>query len=813
MPGLSHIEAQEKRKEFGYNELPQSKPKTFFRIFWEVLREPMFFLLISCAGLYWFLGDWREGSILGISTWLIVFITFYQYRKTENALAALRQLSAPQSRVFRDGEWTYIPSRELVPGDAISLQEGDRIPADALVTESHHLLLDESILTGESLPIEKGQDEKSDQQVFSGTLILRGHGTATVQQTGVQTRLGIIGKSLNQMGNTETRLNIELKKMIRQLFVLGIIFSVGVFISFYLKNHAFIPSLLNSLSTSMAILPEEFPVVLTVFLALGAWRLTQKNVLTRNPATIESLGSATVLCTDKTGTLTQNSLTLVQWQVPGEMAGDHLNTATRQLLQSACMASLSESFDKIDKAIQEKGEALGIRLEWTSIKEFPFGNPLPVMGRIVQHENQAVAAMKGAPEVVAGLCDLNAESMEQMKEAIGAMAQKGYRVLGIARAMVRNHIPTQLEDIAWQWLGLIAFEDPIRAEVPNAVRSIEKAGIRIIMITGDYPATAQHIAQQIGLKNYQHVMQGSDLENLSDLELQEKIRTVGLFARTSPTQKLRLVESLKANQECVAMIGDGVNDAPALRAAHIGIAMGQKGTDVAREAASLVLLNDRFEHLSDAVEQGRRIYDNLQKAMSYIMVIHIPIILLSILPAWIPNMPILLMPLHIVFLELIIDPVCAIAFENEPAEKNAMLRPPRSMNESFFTWPKLLNSIGRGFLIAFTVLCAYFLSLKEGHQADELRTIVFTCFILCNVFVIMNSLSGTQSILSLFKGRNKAALWILLAAVVILILSLRLPIWMNLFHFAPLSWAHLYPAFFMAFLLFIVLEALKLFKQ
>ncbi|MBU3676090.1 MAG: cation-translocating P-type ATPase [Chitinophagaceae bacterium] len=813
MQGLTQTEAQEKRKAFGFNELPQSKPKTFFRIFWDVLREPMFILLISCAGLYWFLGDWREGSILGISTWLIVFITFYQYRKTEHALAALRQLSAPQSRVLRNGTWTRIASRELVPGDVISLQEGDRIPADALINESHHLLLDESILTGESLPIEKGHDNQSDRQLFSGTLILRGHGTATVQQTGVQTRLGMIGKSLNQMGDTETRLNIELKQMIRQLFVLGIIFSIVVLISFYIKTHNFISSLLNSLSTSMAILPEEFPVVLTVFLALGAWRLTQKQVLTRNPAAIESLGSATVLCTDKTGTLTQNSLTLVQWQVPGEMAGEQLNTATRQLLQSACMASLTESFDKIDKAIQEKGEALGVLIHWSSVKEFPFGNPRPVMGRIVVHENRMVAAMKGAPEVVADLCKMPTDAKNELKKSINAMALKGYRVLGVARAMVSNNISVPLEGIAWEWQGLIAFEDPIRAEVPDAIKTLEKAGIRVVMITGDYPATAQHIAQQIGLKNTQDVIQGSELDTMSDLALQEKISTVCLFARTNPTQKLRLVEALKTNQECVSMIGDGVNDAPALRAAHIGIAMGQKGTDVAREAASLVLLNDRFEHVSNAVEQGRRIYDNLQKAMSYIMVIHIPIILLSVLPAWAPNMPILLMPLHIVFLELIIDPVCAIAFENEPAEKNTMLRPPRRLNELFFTWPKLFNSIGRGFLIAFTVLCAYFLSLKEGHQADELRTIVFSCFILCNVFVIMNSLSGTQSMLSLLKGRNKAALLILMAAVVMLILSLRLPIWMNLFHFAHLSWTHLFPAFFMAFLLFIVLEALKLFKQ
>ena len=813
MNGLTHTEAQTRLKQIGFNELPQSKPKTFFSIFWAVLREPMFILLIVCAGLYWLIGDWLEGLILVLSTWLIVLITFYQHRKTENALAALRQLSAPQSRVFRNNEWMYFPARELVPGDVISLQEGDRIPADARVIESHHLLIDESILTGESIPIEKGADANTDQAVFSGTMIVRGHGVAIVEQTGVQTRLGTIGKSLNELGEDDTRLNRELKQMIRKLFALGILFSVVVFVSYYLKNKEFIPSLLNSLSTSMAILPEEFPVVLTVFLALGAWRLSQKHVLTRNPSAIESLGSATVICTDKTGTLTQNSLSLVSWQVYREEASTIMTPSATHLIKTACIASLTDSFDKIDLAIQQKGKAIGLNLAWEGIKEFPFGNPLPVMGRIVVENNVPLAAMKGAPEVVAKLCGFNTEEIEQIKMQVNAMAEKGYRILGIAEASINDDIPNNIEAIRWTWQGLIGFEDPIRPEVPDAIKTLERAGIRIIMITGDYPATAKNIAHQIGLNEERTLIEGDNMEGMSDEELQHKIQEVGLFARTSPAQKLRIVNALKAAGECVAMIGDGVNDAPALRAAHIGVAMGKKGTDVAREASSLVLLNDRFEHLTDAVEQGRRIYDNLQKAMSYIMVIHIPIIILSVLPAWIPNMPIILMPLHIVFLELIIDPVCAIAFENEPAEKNTMLRPPRSLKESFFSWHKLIGSIGRGLLVSFTVISAYYLSHLGGHSEDEIRTIVFACFILCNLFLIISSLSGTQSLFSLLQGRNKTVVWIILAALLILILSLSIPAWMSLFHFAPVPWTHLYPAFFMALLLFVGLESMKFFKQ
>lgn len=813
MNGLSHKEAQSKLKEVGFNELPQSKPKSFFRIFWEVLREPMFILLISCASLYWFIGDWLEGLILALSTWLIVWITFWQHRKTENALAALRQLTAPQSRVFRNDAWAYYPSRELVPGDLVSLQEGDRIPADARLIESHHVMVDESILTGESIPIEKGAESNTQQAVYSGTMIVRGHGIAIIEQTGIHTRLGLIGKSLHQLGDHDTRLNKELKQTIRRLFALGILFSVGVFVSFYLKNNDFIPSLLNSLSTSMAILPEEFPVVLTVFLALGAWRLSQKHVLTRNPSAIESLGSATVVCTDKTGTLTQNSLRLVTWQVHREAPTDSITPSTLELIKTACRASITDSFDKVDRAIQEKGEHIGVNLNWKSVKEYPFGNPLPVMGRVVLENKLQVAALKGAPEIVAQLCGLNKEGIEQIKKQVNTMAEKGYRVLGIAGTNIEHEIPSELESIQWEWQGLIGFEDPIRPEVPKAIKTLEKAGIRIIMITGDYPTTAKNIAQQIGLNEKQTLIEGQALEQMSDAELYLKIQTVGIFARTSPTQKLRIVEALKAKHECVAMIGDGVNDAPALRAAHIGVAMGKKGTDVAREAASLVLLNDQFEHLTDAVEQGRRIYDNLQKAMGYIMVIHIPIIILSILPAWIPNMPIILMPLHIVFLELIIDPVCAIAFENEPCEKNVMERAPRSMQESFFSWAKLINSVGRGLLVSFTVICAYYLSTLGGHTPNEIRTIVFTCFILCNLFVIVSSLSNTQSIFSLLQGRNKTVIWIVMAALAILFMSLTIPVWMNVFHFAPVSWIHLFPAFFMALLLFIGLESIKFFKQ
>jgi Ca2+-transporting ATPase len=495
------------------------------------------------------------------------------------------------------------------------------------------------------------------------------------------------------------------------------------------------------------------------------------------------------------------------------MHANEANKEALELIQIARYAASSESTDGIEQAIVSASIERGLNQNVPCLHEYPFGNPLPVMARIVDVEGERWGCMKGAPEVVASLCGITKQDIEQIKADVTSMAKNGFRVLGIAKALSPETPPATLNELRWQWQGLIGFVDPIRNEVPNAIQSLQHAGIRIVMITGDYPETAKYIAQQIGLPNEIVCVTGSELDNMTDEQLEAQIKQIGLFARSTPIQKLRIVQALKAQGECVAMMGDGVNDAPALRAAHIGIAMGMKGTDVAREASNLVLLDDHFEHIVDAVKHGRRIYDNLQKAMGYIMTIHIPIIILSILPAWIMNMPLLLMPLHIVFLELIIDPVCAIAFENEPNESNSMNRPPRPMSDTFFGWRKLIGSLTTGFLITATVLIGYSLSKKTGHTENELRTIAFTCFLLCNVFVIITSLSGTQSVISLLRGRNKSVLWIIGVALLLLLLSLRVPLWMDLFHFAPVPWIHLFPAFFMAFILFIGLEALKLFRQ
>ena len=811
--GLTNIEASRLLQQVGFNELPQSKPKSILKIFWEVVKEPMFLLLIASASLYLVLGDQREGFILASTTVFIVFITFFQHRKTENALAALKQLGAPHTKALRDGEWLWIAGRELVPGDLISLQEGDRIPADAFVIESHHLLVDESILTGESLPVDKNENEEEKKHVYSGTMVLRGHGKAMVEGTGINSRLGQIGQRLADIKDESTALNAELELLIKRLFIGGILFSFFVFISYYLKTGEGLSSLLNSLSASMAILPEEFPVVLTIFLAMGAWRLSFSNVLTRKPAAIEALGSASVLCTDKTGTLTQNKLTLRAWQVYGQVRSTEKNESTIALIQAARHAASSESTDVIEQAIVTLSEEWDLKHNAQCIHEYPFGNPHPVMGRVVLINEEQIAYLKGAPEIVARLCGLSDAAMKQLNLDVNNLAKDGFRVLGIADAKVLEPVPNSVEGLTWSFRGLIGFEDPIRNEVPKAIHDLQQAGVRVVMITGDYPETALYIANQIGLQHKGRCLTGNDVERMTDKELSEQINEIGLFARSTPVQKLRIIDALKAQGECVAMIGDGVNDAPALRAAHIGIAMGKKGTDVARESANLILLDDHFENMVEAIRHGRRIYDNLQKAMGYIMTIHIPIIIFSILPAWVSSMPLLLMPLHIVFLELIIDPVCAIAFENEPNERNSMLRPPRPMTETFFGWRKLAGSVTTGLLVTLTVLIGYYLSKKEGHTDDELRTIVFTCFLLCNVFVIITSLSGTQSVLSLLRGRNKSVIWILGAALILLIMSLRIPAWMALFHFAPVPWSHIYPAFLMAFLLFVSLEAVKLFRE
>jgi Ca2+-transporting ATPase len=823
MEGLKTSEVAARLTKFGYNELPSSKPKSIWLIGVDVMKEPMFLLLIGCAVLYMIVGDYREGIIMLCSISIIIFITFYQYQKTEKALEALKKLASPRALVIRDGEEIKISSRELVPDDILILNEGDRISADAVLIDSLNLTVNESMLTGESIAVSKvvsiGGSE-STGLVFSGTLIEQGKGKAKVIATGINTQFGKIGASLQSIEQSKTRLQAEMKILIRNLFIAGGFISVAVVLAFYFTRGNFVQSLLNGLAAAMAILPEEFPVVLTIFLALGAWRLSRKNVLTRNPSAIETLGSATTLCSDKTGTITKNKMEVAAVYNGSETFLKKLFLVNEKqiefIINTAFYASQEDSIDSMEKAIGNAFENLVLsdRTDYKLIKEYPLSKELLAMTRVLKNEKDSKVNVntKGAPEVIFKLCKLDETEKEKHTNALNKMAENGYRVIAVANAVHSDmNLPENQNGFSFKFLGLIGFEDPIREEVPQAIVECKEAGIKVIMITGDYPATARSIASQIKLEN-SGLLTGEDLNKMSDEELRIKINTTTIFARVVPEQKLRIVKALKANNEIVAMTGDGVNDAPALKAADIGIAMGNKGTDVAREASSLVLLDDNFASIVSAIRSGRRIFDNLQKAMSYILAIHIPIIGLTLIPAFIPSLPLLLMPLHIIFMELIIDPVCSIAFESEQEEKNIMKRQPRKPDEQFFGKSKILSSVFQGLLLLAMVIIVYFSSVNEGHTDGEVRAIAFTSLIMGNVFLIITNLSKTRSFLAVIKEKNLAVIIILTAAITMLILVISIPILQQTFSFEFPGYKHFLSSFIGASSILFIFEGIKFYN-
>jgi Ca2+-transporting ATPase len=820
--GLSSIEAKEILLKTGNNELPASKPKNIWQIAFEVMKEPMFLLLIGSGVLYILLGDSREGIILLSTFSVIITITFLQYRKTEKALDALKALSAPKTTVIRDGVEVKLASKEIVPGDLIIVNEGDRVTADGVILESNNLIVDESMLTGESVPISKTVQEASENnsgKVFSGTMVVQGKGLVLVSSTGVNTAFGKIGSSLQSIGEDRTRLQKEMKLLIGRLFLIGAVLSSIVVAAFYYTRGNFLAALLNGLATAMSMLPEEFPVVLTIFFSLGAWRLSKSNVLTRKPSAIESLGAATVLCSDKTGTITQNKMELSALYDKVELfeKEDFLKNklSTENLISCAYFASQAATVDPMEKAFYKAFETfVPASAAYTFLKEYPLSRDLLAMTRVFESPGNPskIAFCKGAPEAIFKLCKLTEIETNKYLEIVQQMAEKGYRVIALAKADQFEDLPQYQDGFNFQFFGLLGLADPIRPEVPGAVKECREAGIKVVMITGDYPITAKSIALKIGIDS-EGIMTGAELSALSDEELNAKISKISIFARVLPEQKLRIVNAFKANNEVVAMTGDGVNDAPALKAAHIGIAMGGKGTDVAREAASLVLLDDNFASIVSAIRSGRRIFDNLQKAMAYIIAIHIPIIGLALIPAFNPTIPIFLMPLHIVFMELIIDPVCSVVFETEQEEKGIMNRKPRNQNEQFFGGAKILAGMSQGLLLLASVIAVFFYTNSEGHSEGEVRAIAFSSLIIGNIFLILTNLSKTRSFISVLLERNLTILWILLSAFGMLFLIISLPFLQQIFSFEFPGYAHFIIAFAASTIMLTILETIKIWRN
>ena len=812
LSGLSQIEASARLLQEGYNELPATKPRDIWHIAFEVIREPMFLLLVACGVLYLLMGEPKEAMMLLGFVFVIMGITIVQERRTERALEALRDLASPRALVIRDGERKRISGREVARGDLVILAEGDRVPADALLRQGMNLTIDESLLTGESVPVAKepaldatamsrpgGDDLPS---VFSGTLVTAGQGLAEVIGTGPRTEIGKIGTALQTLVPEQTLLQRETGRLVRNLAIVGLGLCVAVIVAYGLTRggsaQAWKEGFLAGIALAMAILPEEFPVVLAIFLAMGAWRISRKSVLTRRIPAIETLGATTVLCVDKTGTLTQNRMSVSKLAVDGQVfdaeqenpAG--LPEGFHTLLEYAILASKQEPFDPMEKALTELGNRSLFNTEhmhakWVLEREYPLSRELLAVSHVWRDADRGdlTLAAKGAPEAIGDLCHLEPQQAEKVAEQVKSLAEQGLRVLGVARGKITaDNLPESQHDFPFEFMGLVALADPIRPSVPDAVRECHEAGIRVVMITGDYPVTAQSIGRRIGLGGENQLVTGPELDQMSDAALAGRIRSVSIFARVVPEQKLRIVQALKAIGETVAMTGDGVNDAPALKAAHIGIAMGARGTDVAREAASLVLLDDDFASIVAAVKVGRRIFDNIKKAISFIFAVHVPIAGLSLVPVFFRDWPLILLPVHIVFLELIIDPACTMIFEAEDPESDIMKRPPRNPNERLFSLRSIALSLLQGVSVLAIVLGVYLVAKHLGHTDDETRGLTFVSLVAANLALILTNRSWHKNVFSMLAVPNTALWWVVGGAATCLTVVLSMPMLRDLFHFA-----------------------------
>jgi len=807
--GLTDAEATKRLASDGYNELPSSKPRSIFRIIFEVVREPMLLLLLACGITYLLLGSKEEAVILLLFVLVVITITLYQERKTERSLEALRDLSAPRALVIREGVRKRIAGREVVTGDVLVVSEGDRVPADGVLIAATNLTTDESLLTGESVPVRKqaaaaetemarpgGDDLPS---VFSGTLVVRGHGLALAKATGSATELGKIGKSLRDVEQEPTLLQRDTNHMVRVLALTGLSLCILLVVFYGLSRGDWLRGFLASLTLAMAILPEELPVVLTVFLALGAWRISQNRVLTRRLPAIEMLGATTALCVDKTGTLTMNEMSVAQLHTHGksyDLRKQPLSAIPEEFhefLEFAILASQPDPFDPMDRAIRKLGdEALKntehLHAAWKVTREYPLSKDLLAISEVWKSPDNEhlIIATKGASEAVVDLCHLPEAEAKQVNGIVTQLAADGLRVLGVARAdFTKATLPEQQHDFDFAFVGLIALADPVRQTVPNAVRECQTAGIRVVMITGDYPGTALSIAREIGLDTKEGAITGPEVAAMDEESLRKRLKHASVFARAVPEQKLQLVNALKANGEIVAMTGDGVNDSPALKAAHIGIAMGQRGTDVARESADLVLLDDDFTSIVKAIRLGRRIFDNLKKAMAYVFAIHVPIAglsLLSVLFRWPP----ILEPVHVAFLELIIDPACSVVFEAEPEEADLMQRPPRSASERLFNKQMIVMSLLQGLGVLAILLAIFAVSLSRGQGEADARALTFASLVLANVALIICNRSWTQHFLAILRTPNTAMWWVISGAVLFLGMVLYVPFFRNLFHLSTL---------------------------
>lgn len=766
LQGLSSEEVRSRQKKYGKNELVAQKKDSFFRKILHVLSEPMFLLLLGAATIYFILGEPRDGLIMLIFVVGIISIEVLQEWKTDKTLNALKDLSAPHIEVIRDGIQCTILSSDLVPGDIMLIYEGVKIPADGVVMRCNDLCINESSLTGEvegvwktpNTQTEKSEDYWKKDYCYAGTLVTQGTGTIYIDKIGASTEYGKIGATIAETPEASTPLQKQTRSLVRlcvgiaaALFVL-VVAATWINIAEHPLAERIIESILSGITLAMAMIPEEFPVILTVFLSMGAWRLAKKNSLVRRLPSVETLGAVSVLCVDKTGTITMNQMTVTElWPTDGDESG---------LCEIMGLACETDAYDPMEKAMINHCEKVGIEKQQLFrgelMSEYPFTNELKMMGHVWNYDNEIIIAAKGSPESILSICSLNEEERLHAENSAKAMGEQGLRVIAVASCRIRDTevIPNEITSCTLTLKGLVGLSDPPRESIKNDISICNLAGIRTVMITGDSGITASAIAKKIGMKGWDNIVTGNMIEAMDDDQLREKVKTVSIFSRVIPEHKMRIVKAFQKNGEIVAMTGDGVNDAPALKYADIGIAMGKRGSEVSREAADLILMDDNFSTIAETVKDGRRIYDNIRKAVGYVFAIHIPIAASSLLAPFLGIAPdhMLLLPLHVVLLELIVDPTCSVVLERQPSETNIMKRPPRNPNSKLLTSPLLTKSILQGVAIFLASFGSYFTLLQSDTvNATVARSIGLVVIMLANLFLVQVNSSDYDSIVTSIK--------------------------------------------------------------
>lgn len=820
--GLTDAEVLQSRRQHGSNVQDIEGKSGFLSALKDIAKEPMFMLLVVASAIYFFTGNISDGIFMVSAIVIVSAISLYQDSRSRNAINALKLLTQPHSKVIRNGETVEINSDEIVIGDLMVVEEGTAVPADGYIIQSNDFSVNESILTGESLSVYKSAEDE-DKLVYQGSSVAGGLAICKVTQIGTGTKLGKIGQSLESITEEKTPLQVQISNFVKKMAIAGVVVFLIVWAINYFKTYDVFDSLLKALTLAMSILPEEIPVAFTTFMALGAWRLMKMGIIVKQTKTVESLGSATVICVDKTGTITENKMTLVKIFVPGSKKisdpdGD-ISEAEKELIRTAMWASEPIPFDSMETALHNKYAQLYVtdeRPAYKMVHEYPLSGRPPMMTHIFENDKgHRIIAAKGAPEAMMEVSDLSAADKEVIADALHELTVMGYRVLGVAETeYAGDDFPKEQQQFKFRLKGMVAFYDPPKKNISRVFESFDEAGISVKIITGDNDATTKTIANQVNFKGAEKSLGGNVLNAMTEKELQDAVKQVNVFTRMFPDAKLIVIEALKKNGEVVAMTGDGVNDGPALKSAHIGIAMGKKGTEIAKQASSIIITDDDLEKMIDAVAMGRKIYSNLKKAIQYIISIHIPIILTVFIPlalGWVyPN---IFTPVHVIFLELIMGPTCSIIYENEPAEKNIMLQKPRLFTSTFFNWRELTTSVIQGLAITIGCLFIYQYAVQQGSNENITRTMVFVTLISANIFLTLVNRSFYYSIITTGRYKNNLVPVIITATVVLMVLLLLVTPLSNIFQFERLSLLQLLAGITAGFVSVIWFEAVKFFKR